>query len=96
MPVLSELAIADIHGGPAGPKTGASNDSTSTEDVLPAIGTKILRRLPGTQKITKSRDSNVVFVAGATGRVGSRVVRCATGLCLVDSVLGYSAGYSAH
>lgn len=50
----------------------ASSTSAST---LPT-GTRKLRKLPGTLKLEKGKkDNNLVFVAGATGKVGSRVVR---------------------
>ena len=48
--------------------------NTSASD-LPT-GTRNLRKLPGTLKLEKGKkDNNLVFVAGATGKVGSRVVR---------------------
>lgn len=54
------------------------DESEDTQDTEPDVkmGTRKIRKLPGTMKLGKGKkDNNVVFVAGATGKVGRRVVR---------------------
>lgn len=52
----------------------------ASEEIEPdaRMGTRKIGKLPGTLKLGKGKkDNKVVFVAGASGKVGSRVVRLA-------------------
>ncbi|EFJ25841.1 hypothetical protein SELMODRAFT_99168 [Selaginella moellendorffii] len=77
--------------------------STARDDDDTKTGTKKLFKLPGTLKLRK-KDTTVVFVAGATGNVGSRTVkelvksglRVRAGVRSIDkaeSILGVSISY---
>ncbi|EFJ12254.1 hypothetical protein SELMODRAFT_124589 [Selaginella moellendorffii] len=100
--VRPQILLARLHFElPVVQATSTARDGDDTK-----TGTKKLFKLPGTLKLRK-KDTTVVFVAGATGNVGSRTVkelvksglRVRAGVRSIDkaeSILGVSISYHVY